>query len=310
MPRLPFQKKEPEADVRQPRMMEGQDTYTFRRSRTITGTVNERIKSADVADSHLKTPRMRLHELHMTRRRLVTRLVLTILLLAGVSYLLYEYSGTTRAVTYAAAPVTQPDSEGYLRTIHRYYADNPLQQFRFSVDAASMSRYVQGEHPEVANVAVRRNAQGLSHVIELRTPILSWTTNEGRFYVDATGASFSRNYYGEPALKVEDKSGISDTEGNAIISSRFIRFVGLVVSSLDTMEAGTVTQVILPPNTTREVDFRVSGFDFDIKANIDRSPAGQAEDIANTLQYVKQKGISPSYVDVRVEGKAFYRDKE
>lgn len=307
---LPFRRRnELSSELRQPRMMEGQDTYTFRRSRTITGTVTDQVKTADVADSQLKTPRMRLHELHMARRRLATRLLITLLILAGLTYLMYQYTGTSRAISYTATPVATTDDEGYISTIHKYYADNPLQQFLFSVDTAAMSRYVQAVHPEVASVAVARTKNGIRHVLTLRQPILSWTTRKGQFYVDATGTPFTRNYYREPSLKVQDKSGISDSSGGAIISSRFIRFVGLVISALQDKGVASVQQVVLPPNTTHEVDFRVSGYNFDIKTSIDRDPAGQAEDIANALSYIAEKGISPSYIDVRVEGKAFYRDR-
>jgi hypothetical protein len=309
VPTLPFRKKKEQPEIRKPHMTDDQDGYAFRRSRTITGTITENVKTTETHDSHLKTPRTRLHELHVTRKKLLSRLTVTLIFLGIFAYLLYEYTGMTSRVTFAESVLIEPDTSQYVSTIHEYYADNPLEQFRFSVDDERLSRYVQDTHPEVSDVVVGRDENGLGYIFTLRKPLLSWTTSGGQFFIDTTGSSFTDNYFGVPTLTVDDKSGISDEAGGTIVSSRFIRFVGLVIGNFNEKSSESIEQVVLPANTTHEVDFKLKGHEFSVKTNIDRDPARQAADMVNAINYMKEKGITPLYVDVRVEGKAFYRDK-
>jgi hypothetical protein len=57
------------------------------------------------------------------------------------------------------------------------------------------------------------------------------------------------------------------------------------------------------------VDIYLSGREYPIKTHIDRHPFVQASDVVGAIRYIETHGISPVYVDARVEGKAFYRDR-
>jgi hypothetical protein len=41
--------------------------------------------------------------------------------------------------------------------------------------------------------------------------------------------------------------------------------------------------------------------------SVDRDTAVQAEDMAHMIRYLDEKGISCDYVDLRIEGKAYYK---
>jgi len=51
----------------------------------------------------------------------------------------------------------------------------------------------------------------------------------------------------------------------------------------------------------------IKGYEYEIRVNTSRDPWSQAEDIKQALQYIQKRGIAPQYIDVRVEGKAYYR---
>lgn len=308
----PSFKKQKAQPIRKPHTMEGQDDYTFRRSRTITGSKAEKVQVAAQNNSHLKSHRLKLHELHLKRRQLIGRLIVVILLIIGLSFLLHEYIGTTTSLSYKAPPSKSPDADAYLKSIHEYFRSNPLQQFSFSVDKGSLSAYVANNHPEVAGIDVQRTGEpGLGFIVTLRQPLLSWKTTKSQFYIDGKGISYEHNYYKAPKLSVTDASGISDSTGDTIVSSRFIRFIGVLVAALNNSkhDFGLINQVVVPKGTTHEVDVKFTGSDFNIKTNIDRDPSRQAEDIIGAIVYVKEKGINPRYIDARVEGKAYYIDK-
>jgi hypothetical protein len=105
---------------------------------------------------------------------------------------------------------------------------------------------------------------------------------------------------------VKDQSGISPDAG-AVASNRFLHFLGRVVSLTNASGMTKVNGVIIPPNTTREVDLQLEGRGFVVKTLLDRDPAAQTTDILNMLKYVDAKGIKPQYIDVRIAGKAFYK---
>jgi hypothetical protein len=171
-----------------------------------------------------------------------------------------------------------------------------------------MDEYLAAHAPEIQSVTLSGSNQvGKSDVnITFRQPVVVWEIARQKYYVDAGGHAFTHNYYDEPTVVVKDDSGIDPASG-AIASNRFLRFLGRVVALMDQSGIATVGSVVIPPNTTREVDLKLSGKDYVVKTLLDRDPAGQVSDIVNAVRYVDSKGIHPQYLDVRVSGKAFYK---
>ena len=68
-----------------------------------------------------------------------------------------------------------------------------------------------------------------------------------------------------------------------------------------------VNRVTLPTGKSREIYVDIEGRSYFFKVNTDRGAGVTAEDITRMIKYLDEKNIKPSkYVDVRVEGKAFY----
>ena len=126
-----------------------------------------------------------------------------------------------------------------------------------------------------------------------------------------------------PTVQVIDESGAS-----AKMSRRMSEFIGMVEA--DFKEIGfKVTRVAIPTGLAREVDVYISGggssgaegsgseesdsegssgeLPYYFKMNIDRGSGVSVEDAERMVRYLSERGLTPSYVDVRVEGKAFYR---
>jgi hypothetical protein len=305
IPSLFSRKKEPE--MRNPGLMEGQNEYAFRRSRTLTGSVSSEVRAAAESRSQLKTPRLKLQDLHALRRKLMIRLGMTLLAALFLVLLIAQFIGLTQNVTYAVAPTKTPATSEYLATIHQYFVTKPFEQFAFSVNDKNLSNFVAAKHAEVASVTITEGSKGYGFGIQLRQPLLSWNANKGQFYVDGQGVAFEKNYFAEPALTVSDESGITPETAGAVVSGRFIRFLGQLVGAVNQHNIGAVTQIRIPPNATHQLDIRLEGKGYTIKTNIDRDPNGQAEDIANAVKHIEGDGKKPEYIDARVEGKAFYR---
>ena len=292
---------------RNPRGGQEDQGYVFRRSRTLTGTTSERVAAGAQARSQLKTFRLQAHELHQFRRRITRLLCVVGLFIAFLSYLIVAYVGVFKVVYPQSG--NMPPTTVYQQTMQQYFAKHPLERFGFSINLKQFADEMQAAHPELASVDIDRSWWGgnVQFVLEFRHPLLVWQTDGRVFYVDSRGAAFEYDHFGGKYVQVSDQSGISPSEaGGSVASDQFINFLGKMVGAVNAASKGAVTDIIIPA-ATREVDLKLQGRGYPIKTHTDRDPLKQAEDIINALKWFDEKKITPQYVDVRVEGKAYFK---
>ncbi len=99
---------------------------------------------------------------------------------------------------------------------------------------------------------------------------------------------------------------IVDESGNSQISSRTREYIGLLEQDFKDM-GYTVTRVVLPAGMSRQLYVDLNGEEMYFKVSMDRDTAVTAEDAVRMLKYLRDKDIHPSYVDVRLNGKAYYK---
>jgi hypothetical protein len=297
--------------VRQPHTSSDDQSFAFRRSRTITGSAATSVRAAGEDRGQLKSSRLHEHSLRKHRRRLVFYLLVLLLASGGLWYVISSYIGGMVAVGTQAAQPTRValDTPRYQALVETYLQDRPFERFTFALNDAALNQFIVSKAPEVAAARLEKG-EGLGSAelaLRLREPIVAWTIKNQQYFVDADGMAFTTNFFATPAVVVTDKSGISADAG-LVASNKLLRFIGRVITLVNTSGVAAVERVELPPNSTREVDFKLRDRNYIIKAHLDRDPAGQAADIINAVRYVDSKGINPSYLDVRVSSKAYYRD--
>lgn len=300
-------KKKKEVPIRQPRITSQNDSYAFRRSRTLTGSTAPNIRSAGEDRAQLKSPRIHLHELRSHRRKLSLYLFGAVVVLAAGCLLITQFVGGVSSVQPTPA-IPAAGTAHYTQILNDYYSAHPFERFRFALNKQRLANYLAEKAPEIATMNVTSSSRiGYGDVsIDFRQPVVVWEISRQKYYVDSAGHDFTINYYSEPGVIVKDQSGISPEVG-AVASNRFLHFLGRVVSLVNTSGIAKVTGVIIPPNTTREVDLQLEGRGYTVKTLLDRDPAAQTTDVVNILRYLDAKGIKPQYVDVRIAGKAYYR---
>ncbi len=255
-----------------------------------------------------ESARHKAHDLTVRRRRLGG--IFSIVLLAAVllMLLLWQLIAQVHLTTSTKPLSVRFDTSVYERSINDYLALNPAQRLRFALDERALSDYVSSHLPEVEKIGVSGSA-GLAQAnfaITFRTPVAGWQINSRQNYVDARGVVFEKNYYTSPGLQIVDESGIRPEQGTAVASSRLLGFLGHVVAGAG--ERGyTVTQAILPAETTRQLDIYVKGSPSRIKFSIDRGAGEQVEDMDRVIRFLSSRHVKPKYIDVRVAGKAAYR---
>jgi len=110
----------------------------------------------------------------------------------------------------------------------------------------------------------------------------------------------------EVAAVPEPTVDISNENAGTGISARTKEFVARLEGDVHS-EGYAVDHVILPLNKVREIHIFIKSREEYYKMTIDRSSAVQAEDMARMIRYLDRHKIKPSYVDLRVEGKAYYK---
>ena len=303
-------RKKKQVDVRNPHITSQNDTYSFRRSRTITGSSASTVRAATEDRGQLRSTRLQEHDLRRHRRKLSFYLVLSLTVVGLVGALLEQYSGNNVIISAnsAEASTKDIDTARYRQLAAEYYTDHPLEHFRFALNIDTFADTLRSKAPEIVDAEVVRGDGVLQGEVKLtfRRPVVSWTIKGEKYYVDASGEAFSVNYFAEPPVTVVDESGIDPNTG-VIASGKFLRFMGRVITLVNESGVTTVSGIVIPRGVTRQIDLKLANVPYPFKTNLDRDPAGQATDVINAYKYFTARGLTPAYVDVRVSSKAFYR---
>ncbi len=280
--------------------------YAFRRNRTLTGSLSSEVDSAKVNNMELRSPRVQGHDLRAHRRRVLGVLSVVLLVAGGLGYLVYQ---SIAAPKVTAATPTSIDSALYEQKVGEYLSTRFQQRLRSTLDTTALTSYLQDHGaPEVASVSPETSYAGFGasrFTFIMRQPVVVWRTGDHTYYVDALGNAFEKNYYAGPSVEVVDQTGIQAAGNQVLASDRLLGFIGRVIGRLNT-QGHTVTKVVLPENTTRQVAVYTETVAYPVKFSVDRSAGEQAEDAARSIKYLQTRGVTPQYIDVRVAGKAYY----
>jgi len=282
------------------------ERYLFRRNRTITGSSSSQVSSVSEHVADMQSPRVQAHHL-VKKRRHVGLLFVGVLAISGLLFLLInQFTATVSLTSDTPLPI---DASRYESRIQTYLNERPVERLRFLRNTEQLTRYIQAEAPEVAEIHEAGSVDiGKANLhFTLRHPAVSWELPDtGRQYVDTTGVTFTRNYYPTPEVEVIDQSGVRIETGQTVASSRFLGFVGRLVGAMRSYNT-TVTQIIIPPATTRQVEMRLKDITYPVKVSIDRPVGEQAEDTVKAVQWLQGQGRQAQYLDVRISGKAYYK---
>src|SRR6266550_136907 len=244
---------------RQPRPGNEQQGYAFRRSRTLTGTTSPKVTAASEKRSQLKTVRLKAHELHQLRARVLKILAVIVVCIGVLAFVIASYIG--KIDTVYTQPGGKPATAQYQKSILDYFGKHPLERFAFSTNIPQLDAFMQQAHPEIIGFDMTKNWYGgnAQFVIAFRKPILVWETSGQRFYVDTKGVAFQYDNFGGQYVAVSDQSGISPSSaGGSVASNRFISFLGKMVGAVNAGGKGSVVAVIIPAST-RHIDLKLQG---------------------------------------------------
>lgn len=284
------------------------ERYSFRRNRTLTGSLVSDVASANEQRAELQSPRIHSHHLRRKRRHMGALFIVALAAVGALSWAIYQSIARVEIVTTGVSKSF--DGAPYVEATQQYLNAHLFERSRLSLDTAALSDYLQANgHPEVETVSDEMSYAGFGKSklsIVLRRPVVSWQTGNSKVYVDNEGVSFKQNYYAEPSVEVVDQTGVKAVDNRVLASNSFLSFMGRAINAFRT-QGLTVQKIILPANTIRQIQVVVEGVNYPIKLTIDRPATGQAEDATRGIRYLASRGIHADYLDVRVSGKAFYK---
>lgn len=270
----------------------------FRRSRTIGS------RRPDAGQSE----RQAAWELRIKRRKVLSGLFVSLGSIAGIVLLLGQLTASVQVVAPDQNSLSDEASDRYQEVLDGYLASRPLERLRFLMDKNSLQTYLLEQAPEIQSAEVVYGGALVTSDLRLsfRQPVLRWASAGKNYYVDGQGVTFERNYFEEPPIGVEDQSGVEPEVGQAVVNHRFLSFLGQVSAEFDSSEL-RVNRIVLPEGTVRQVDFGIEGRSYVVRMTVDRGVAEQTSRAIKTMDYLASRGVSPTYIDARVDQRVFYK---
>lgn len=202
----------------------------------------------------------------------------------------------------------------YEQAARQLFDESILNHNKLTVDTNGISAQLKRQFPELSVVNITLPLVGHRAIIYVAgaQPALLLQTNDGRsFVVDETGRAIATSGAAMTSslhlLNIRDNSGTDVRIGQPAVASKTVAFIETVQYQMEQKGLG-VSAYDLPAGTD-ELDMYLDGRHYFVKFNL---ASGTALQQAGTFLAVKhnleEQGIAPaSYIDVRVDGRAYYK---
>jgi hypothetical protein len=172
------------------------------------------------------------------------------------------------------------------------------------------------QFPELASVSVTiplLTHHPIIYIEPAQAALIIQSSSYGSFVLNADGralvaATQNPLVAGQPALPViTDQSGLKLVLGHQVLSANTVSFAQVVAAQLAAKKY-TITSMTLPPAAS-ELDVALAGQPYIIKFNLENNdPLQQVGTFLATLSELQSQSITPAhYIDVRVDGRAYYQ---
>ncbi|HET9098208.1 MAG TPA: hypothetical protein VFN51_01170 [Candidatus Saccharimonadales bacterium] len=210
--------------------------------------------------------------------------------------------------------LTSTEKTQYQLAAKKYLSGSVLNRNKLTVDTQGLSRYLAASYPEISSVnpAIPLLSDTMDVYIGLAQPALILDESDGAYAVDDAGrVMFKLNTSELQSMSsipaVVDQSGLSARVNDLVLPASEVSFIQEIVGQLKAK--GMLISSMTLPSGEGELDARVAGEAYFIKFNLENNdPRQQAGTYLATIAQLKSEGITPGqYIDVRVDGRAYYK---
>jgi cell division septal protein FtsQ len=214
----------------------------------------------------------------------------------------------------ADKPTLLRDQQVYEQAAAQLIGGSPFNHIKPTLNTQRIATELDKQFPELGDVSVVLPSFG--HQLEIHaepaTPVLIMSNNTGQsFVLDTNGRALMQSMQalgvGKLGLPVvTDQSGITLRAGRAAIPSSTARFISEVASQLKAAKLN-ISSLTLAKGTS-ELDVRIEGQPYTVKFNLMADGRVEAGSFLAVKQQLDRDNKTPaSYIDVRVDGRAYYK---
>ena len=305
-----FRKKQPEtrrqrlAQDNQPKI--ASFAYTSRQSQQ-----TDRTSRQDLAKQASKRPK-RWPALFWLQRIGLLVIIIAVVILAIDALTLSSSAKIVSLRAVAGHSYLQSD-QTYASAANAYLKSSIWNRNKITANTNGLSQQLLKQFPELVSASVTMPvfSRQPEVYIQAAQPALVMNTANGNYIIGNSGKAMDKldNSAAGPAglPYLIDQSGLNIQPRQQALPASDVQFMQVIVAEMAAKQYA-VSNLTLPP-ASNEVDARLVGQPYYVKFNLqDDDPAGQAGTFLATIANLKKQNITPSqYVDVRIDGRAYYQ---
>lgn len=204
------------------------------------------------------------------------------------------------------------DEATYQAAADKYLASSPWNRNKITIDTGQFKQQMLAAFPELADVSVALPLLAHRPVVYLEPaqPALVLLANNGSFVLDTNGRALvsSTELADTKGLpQVTDQSSLQVERNRQVLAADDVRFIQTVSRQLAAKGVGVASMTL--PAASSQLDVRIAKQPYYVKFNLrDGDARGQVGTYLATMATLQRQKVSPAqYVDVRVEGRAYYQ---
>ena len=244
-------------------------------------------------------------KLVIRRRKLGAFFVILAIFISLISIFLFQFISKVSIVSNESK---SQNLSKYEKSVEEYLNINPSERILSNLNKNALLESLQKDYPEVLSISdIKFNGLTSYKIyLDFRKPVASWLVDGKEFFVDSEGVSFNVNNFEKPSLNIIDDSGAIVSNGKNVASSSFFSFIGKLVSAAN-KQGLEVSKIRIPPLSLRQVEVSVEGISYFARMSTADSAEGQIINFKKAIEYFRTHKISPNYIDLRIEGKGYYK---
>ena len=244
-------------------------------------------------------------KLVIRRRKLGAFFVVLAIFISLISIFLFQFISKVSVVSNESK---SQNLSKYEKSVEEYLNINPSERILSNLNKNALLESLQKDYPEVLSISdIKFNGLTSYKIyLDFRKPVASWLVDGKEFFVDSEGVSFNVNNFEKPSLNIIDDSGAIVSNGKNVASSSFFSFMGKLVSAAN-KQGLEISKIRIPPLSLRQVEVSVKGVSYFARMSTADSAEGQIINFKKAIEYFRTHKISPNYIDLRIEGKGYYK---
>jgi cell division septal protein FtsQ len=241
-------------------------------------------------------------------------ILLITLLFSAVNVLRLSDQAHVMSLTGSGGDSFLHDKAVYETAADKLLAKSVWNRNKITIDTGAVSKGMLEQFPELSSVSVTLPLLSQRPIVYIQTaqPALILSASNGSYIIDTSGKALLQadklpNGSDLRLPTVTDQSGLRVTLNHQALTSGDVSFILTVIGQLNARHVA-VSAMDLPIGTS-ELDVHIAGQPYIVKFNLQSGDARQqAGTFLATQSQLQKQNVTPSqYIDVRVDGRAYYK---